>query len=62
MATYSHAYTIAFELDSQTEDASDVTPQQLAAAIRERVGACLDHGELLEAVGAPHDTFEKKEA
>ena len=61
MATYTHAYAITFEIDSQTEDASDVTLQQLAAAIRERVGSCVDHGNLLDAVGAPYDTFEKKE-
>lgn len=58
---YSHAFTLAFELVSHDEDGEDVTPQMLAEAIHKRVTdlmATKDSAEMLEAVGAPFDTYE----
>lgn len=55
---YNHMFTIAFEVESADEKGEDVTPQQLADAIRQRVDRALQDGELLEAVGGPFDTHE----
>jgi hypothetical protein len=55
---YSHAFTIAFELISDDARGEDITPQQYADAIISRVEALLANGnEMLEAVGAPYDTY-----
>ncbi len=55
--TFDHAFTIAFNLRSAAPDGSDSTPQELRHAIIARLAA-LDDGELIEAVGAPYDTYE----
>lgn len=55
--TFDHAFTIAFSLRSAAPDGSDCTPQELRHAIVTRLAA-LDDGELIEAVGAPYDTYE----
>ncbi|MCP3024978.1 hypothetical protein [Cupriavidus basilensis] len=55
---YNHMFTIAFEVISSTPDGEDVTPQQIADAINQRVARALQAGELLEAVGGPDDTYE----
>ena len=52
---YNHAYDIAFEVISDTEDGSDVTPEMLRSAILKRLNG-MDDDELLEACGAPFDT------
>jgi hypothetical protein len=57
MPRYNHAYTIAFEVISETVDASDVTPEMLADALRDRARNALRTGEIIEATGAPFDTF-----
>ena len=56
---YNHAFDIAFSLESESEDGSDVTPQMLSAALRQRANG-LDRNpiEWLEATGAPFDTCE----
>lgn len=53
---YDHAFDIAFSLRSHAPDASDVTASQLRRAIGIRL-ARLSDDELLEAVGAPWDTY-----
>ena len=66
---FNHAYTIAFSLISEKEDASDVTPAMLSAALRKRAddldastypGQTEKGGEWIEAVGAPYDTYEEE--
>ena len=54
MARYSHAYTIAFEIESDKEDASDVTADMIRRALEKR----LSDGdlEIIQAVGSPFDT------
>lgn len=37
MARYSHAYDIVFEVQSDKEDGSDVTPAMLRAALLKRI-------------------------
>lgn len=53
MARYSHLYSIGYSITSETEDGSDITPEQHAAAIYARVKDSLDSGEMHEAVGVP---------
>ena len=71
MPHFNHAFTIAFEVISDCEDASDVTPEMLKNALLKRIAdldaSCfvpgvpsLGHGgEWFEAVGAPFDTHEE---
>lgn len=55
--TYNHAFTIAFEVaGSTTEDGSDLTPAHIRTAIANRL-ANIPDDELLEAVGAPFDSY-----
>ena len=54
---YDHAFTIAFSLVSSDPSGRDVTPAQLRAAILTRL-ATLSDNELIEAVGAPYDSYE----
>jgi len=64
MPKFNHAYTIAFSLISDDEQADDVTPAMLRTALRKRI-VDLDASvpcEWEEAVGAPFDTFEDDEA
>ena len=67
MPHFNHAFTIAFEVNSIREDASDVTPQMLKNALIKRM-ADLDASyvpgkgrgwEWHEAVGEPFDTHEE---
>ena len=58
MTRYSHAYTIAFEIISNKEDASDVTALDLLQSLYERGQECVRQGEMHEACGDPFDTQE----
>lgn len=55
--THSHAFDIAFELETACEDGESVTAQQLREALIKRVTS-LGDDDLLAAVGAPFDTHE----
>lgn len=54
---YSHAFTIAFELESPDRTGENVPPAAIRRALYTRL-ARLDDAELLEAVGLPDDTYE----
>lgn len=54
---YDHAFTIAFSLVSSDPSGCDVTLAELRAAILTRLAALSDN-ELIEAVGAPYDSYE----
>jgi len=61
-ATYNHAFEIAFSVPGSTcPNGTDVTAAQLIAALHERIRD-LSHSEdeLLEAIGAPYDTYEEQ--
>lgn len=69
MARFNHAFDIAFEVVSNCEDASDVTPEKLRDALLQRISD-LDASyfpskgqgwEWYEAVGDPFDTFNMDE-
>lgn len=55
-AIYDHAFDIAFSLRSQAADGSDVTAAHIRAAMIERLTSLTDD-ELLEATGAPFDSY-----
>lgn len=58
--TYSHAFTVAFELKSQSEDGSDVTPKMFREAILKRMDDLDENNEWQEAIGLPYDTHEEE--
>lgn len=61
MPRYNHAYTIAFEVISDHPKGDDVTPEQLKAALTQRIENLDSAGDLewLDATGAPYDTYEE---
>jgi hypothetical protein len=54
---HDHAFDIAFSLRSNTADGSDVTAARIRSALLERLASLTD-AELLEAAGAPFDSYE----
>ena len=59
MTTYNHAFTIAFQIEgSTTADGSEITPEQFRRAIETRLRRLGDL-EIMEAIGAPFDSFEE---
>jgi hypothetical protein len=57
MKRFNHAYDIAFSLESFTENATDVTPQDIRQALQKRIASMCDN-ELMQATGAPFNTYE----
>jgi hypothetical protein len=53
---YSHAYTIAFEIESGRKSGSDVTAEMIRAAIIKRIENLPDDELVNEAVGSPYDS------
>lgn len=54
---HDHAFDIAFSLRSNTADGSDVRASHIRAALLERLTSLSDD-ELLDATGAPFDSYE----
>lgn len=57
---YNHAFTIAFSLTSSDPSGCDIDAASLRIAILTRLEHLTDD-ELIEAIGAPFDTFEMEE-
>jgi hypothetical protein len=55
---YNHAFDIAFSIESDHPTGEDVTAEQVRDALIKRVQTAYASGELLEAIGAPFDTYE----
>ena len=60
MKKYSQAYTIAFEADTQDEAGEGISSEEMLAAIIAAATGLHEDGELLSAVGAPFDTYQKE--
>jgi hypothetical protein len=61
MTQYHHAYDIAFAVESNDEDAKDVTPAMMKAALLKRIEDVFDNsGEWMEACDW-WDTYEVPE-
>ena len=58
---YNHAFDIAFSVVSEHSTGEDVTAEQVREALISRVNSAYESGELLEAIGAPFDTYEIEE-
>ena len=56
---YNHAYDIAFSVVSEHPTGEDVTAEQVLEALINRARTAYISGELLEAIGAPFDTYEE---
>lgn len=54
--TYNHVFTLAFSMDSATEDGSDITGASFRHALRQRIQDLSDDDELCNAVGTPEET------
>jgi len=54
---FSHALTIAFQIDSDDRKGDDITPEEMKAAILERVLDPEFLAEALEATMPPYDTY-----
>lgn len=59
MARFNHGFDIAFSLIN-SDESGNATPKELRTAILERLASLADD-ELLEAIGAPFDTFQVAE-
>ena len=60
MSKYNHAFDLAFIVSgSTTDDGSEITAEQFRDAILKRVQDLYDARELIEAVGAPFDSYEE---
>ena len=57
---YNHAFDIAFSVVSEHPTGEDVTAEQVREVLIKRVIQAYDSGELLEAIGAPFDTYEEE--
>ncbi len=57
---YNHAFDIAFEVLSETEDGEDVTPAMFRAALQNKMDDMDSNGDLhwQECIGCPFDTFK----
>jgi len=60
MPRYNHMFDVAFSLESNKEDGSDVTHAMLRAALLKRIEDLDASGEWLEACGLC-DTYEVEE-
>ena len=58
MTRFTHVFELAFLLETDHEDASDVTSEMLWEALLERIRILYANGELAEVCGAPWDTYE----
>ena len=58
---YNHAFTLGFSLESNMDNADDVTASQARSAILEVLDRLSDT-ELMENIGYPYDTYEIEEA
>jgi hypothetical protein len=57
MSKYNHAFTLGFSLESDLDNADDVTPSQVRLAIQTFLDKLSDI-ELMENVGYPYDTYK----
>lgn len=55
---FNHAFALAFEVESDREDAADVTPFMFEQAVQRRMQQLTADNEWTEAVGDPFDTYE----
>lgn len=61
MKTYNHAFCLGFSVAGSTrQDGEDITTIQFVSALLKRITDLVDNNEMLEAVGAPMDTYEEE--
>lgn len=62
MKTYNHGFDLGFSIGgSTTPDGEDLTAAQLREGLQKRINSLSDD-ELLEALGAPFDSYEEMKA
>lgn len=61
MAKFNHMYDIAFSVDSNQEDASDVTPAMLRAALLKRIKDVFEDSGWWEEACELCDTYQYEE-
>ena len=55
---YNHMYTIAFEVENDSDDGSDTTDSEIVAGLLRRIAGIIDADEIQKAVDGPEDTYE----
>lgn len=56
--TYNHAFTLAFSVSGSNDpEGLDITAEQFYTAIIKRAKSLLANDEMLEAIGAPFDSY-----
>ena len=58
---FSNAFSIGFSVDCKTEDGADLSQEEAHRALLIRINSALRDGELLEAIGAPFDSYQKRD-
>ena len=58
MKAFNHAFTIAFSYESLDPDATEIDDKAIRDAIISRAEDAYDNNEILEAIGAPFDSYE----
>lgn len=61
-ARYNHAFTVAFEVESDHESGEDVTQDMLRTALLRRMDTLDEENSWVEATGCPFDTYENDPA
>ena len=55
---YNHAYSLGFSVETDRKHDEPIDPQEVLAALLERIADVVKCGELGEAVGLPFDSYE----
>jgi len=58
---YNNAFSIAFEVVSDTATGEDVTQAMFERALLDRIAALVDSNEMVEAVGLAYDSYPMDE-
>ena len=58
MATYNHAFTIAFSIGgSKDKTGGNITEKEFTIALLKRIAVLNEDNEMIEAIGMPFDTY-----
>ena len=61
MKKFNHAYALAFSVNTDRDAQADVDPNEIRAALLDRINSLDMHNEWNEALGLPYDTYENED-
>jgi hypothetical protein len=62
MTKFNHAVALVFDVISDEPHGEDITPAMYKKALLKRIASLDEGNEWVEAIGAPHDTYEEDKA